>query len=87
MRHLATTVVLALIANPALADASAPAADATTPAKPKTICRPLPAPTGSHRPQGRVCKTIEEWRARDRDTLMQGRLEDQTKIEPAGPKI
>lgn len=87
MRHLATAVVLALIAAPVLADTAAPAPEAPQPAKPKLVCRPLPAPTGSPRPQGRVCKTAEEWRARDRDTLVQGRLEDQTKIEPAGPKI
>lgn len=75
---------------------SAPAvvqATETTPApagataKPKKICRPLPARTGSHRPQGRVCKTAEEWRIRDRDVYMQGPLEDTTKVEPAGPKI
>ena len=87
MRHLATAAVLALIATPVLADNAAPAPTATQPAKPKLVCRPLPAPTGSHRPQGRVCKTAEEWRVRDRDVYLQAPLEDQTKIEPAGPKI
>lgn len=89
MRHLATALVLALVAAPApvLAADAAPTPEATTAAKPKLICRPLPARTGSHRPQGRVCKTAAEWKVRDKDVYMEGRMEDTTKVEPVGPKI
>lgn len=89
MRHAASLVALALIAAPVpvLAADAAPAPEATKAAKPKLVCRPLPARTGSHRPQGRVCKTAEEWRVRDRDVYMQGRMEDTTTVQPAGPKI
>ena len=89
MRHLATALVLALAAAPVpvLAADAAPTPEATEAAKPKLICRPLPARTGSHRPQGRVCKTAAEWKIRDKDVYMEGRMEDTTKVEPAGPKI
>ncbi|NBW74973.1 MAG: hypothetical protein EBR34_04160 [Sphingomonadaceae bacterium] len=88
MRLATTVLALAMMTGttPLLA-ADAPAPEATKAAKPKMICRPLPARTGSHRPQGRICKTAEEWRIRDRDVYVQGPLEDQTKVEPVGPKI
>lgn len=87
--RLATTIALSLIGlgAPALAADPAPAPAPTEAAKPKKICRPLPARTGSHRPEGRICKTAEEWRIRDRDVYVQGPLEEQTKVEVSGPKI
>ncbi|MCZ8323874.1 MAG: hypothetical protein O9283_01265 [Sphingomonadaceae bacterium] len=87
MRLVPVLIALAFGTAPAAVLASEPAPAATEAAKPKKICRLLPARTGSHRPQGRVCKTAEEWRARDRDQYMQAPLEDTTKIEPVGPQI
>ncbi len=89
MRLAPILIALAVGTAPvaALAAEPAPAPAATEAAKPKKICRPLPARTGSHRPQGKVCKTAEEWRARDRDQYLQAPLEDTTRIEPVGPQI
>lgn len=90
MRYLAAAAcLLCLPAAPGAAETSPSTHEAGQPTqiKPKLVCRPLPARTGSHRPQGRVCKTAEEWRARDRDVYMQAPMEDQTRVEPAGPKI
>ena len=87
MRLVPVLIALAIGTAPAAVLATEPAPAATEAAKPKKICRLLPARTGSHRPQGRVCKTAEEWRARDRDQYLQAPLEDTTKIEPVGPQI
>ena len=56
---LMSLAVAALLAAPALADESA------KPDEPRKICRLQPAPTGSHRPGKRVCRTEAEWKARD----------------------
>ena len=85
MRLVPIVIALALGTAPTAALAAEPAPDATEAAKPKKICRPLPARTGSHRPQGKVCRTAEEWRIRDRDQYLQAPLEDATKVTPAGP--
>lgn len=87
MRLAPILLALTLGTAPAAAFAADPAPAIAEAAKPKKICRPLPARTGSHRPQGKVCKTAEEWRIRDRDQLLQAPLEDTTKVEIPGPKI
>jgi hypothetical protein len=86
MRILATAVILLTAPVPAMA-ADAPAGSPAPQVKEKKICRPLPARTGSHRPQGRVCKTAAEWKIRDRDQYIQAPIEDATKVEVSGPKI
>jgi hypothetical protein len=75
------TTGAAVAADPAPAQTTAKAA------KPKLLCRPIRARTGSHRPQGKVCKTADEWRIRDRDVLVQGPLEDNTRVEVKNPPI
>lgn len=86
MRILAAAIVMFALPVPAVA-ADSPTGAQAPQAKEKKICRPLPARTGSHRPQGRVCKTAAEWKIRDRDQYMQAPIEDTTKVEVSGPKI
>ncbi|MGH6786755.1 MAG: hypothetical protein ACREBO_07990 [Novosphingobium sp.] len=54
-----------MLASPSLALAAPEAAPAAPAAKEKKICRIKPAPTGSNRRDGRVCKTEAEWRIYD----------------------
>lgn len=57
----------ALAATPATDPGTAPAAPAVQqPVQNRRICRIRPAPTGSNRRDGRVCKTEAEWRVLDR---------------------
>ena len=58
-------LVLMSLAAVVLLTAPALANDPAKPDEPRKICRMQPAPTGSHRPGKRICRTEAEWKARD----------------------
>ncbi|WP_423142299.1 hypothetical protein ACOYW6_02790 [Parablastomonas sp. CN1-191] len=62
---LLTAPALAQGASPASppAAAGAPAAQPAKPPKPKMICRPVAAATGTHMGSNRECHTAEYWKA------------------------
>jgi hypothetical protein len=79
----ASAVMLALASAPVAAnDPASGGQGATEAAKPKKICRNLAPRTGSHRPQGRVCKTAEEWKLRDKDRYAEAPFEQHNGYKP-----
>lgn len=79
---LAAALALAL---PTLALAEAPPqGEAPKPPKVKKVCRYTPPPTGSNRPGKRRCRTAEEWRAEDRETLDYDRTDIGTPVRSQG---
>ena len=52
---LMSLAAVVLITAPALAN------DPAKPDEPRKVCRMQPAPTGSHRPGKRICRTEAEW--------------------------
>lgn len=86
MRNMAlfcSAMMLAMASAPAAASDPASGGQGTAEsAKPKKICRNLAPRTGTHRPQGRVCKTAEEWKIRDKDRYAEAPFEQHNGYKP-----
>ena len=80
---IALAVMMLVVDIPAVAaEPVAAGQTAGEPQKVKKICRNTPPRTGTRRPQGRICKTAEEWRALDRDVYTEGRFEHHNDFRP-----